>query len=156
MVKENNFWTRFFEKWQYLVRFYQIGSTLVSTPMLLGSTATHGLLGSNLPIQRGQRLRSRNYSRSNLIKSDQISSFFKTSGPEITFFDQLWQFVRIWRNKKKCPCEECTTATSELGTKDKIWLFQKNRDFDLAYGANWSHMQLDITWLSQLIKITQK
>ena len=58
------------------------------------------------------------------------------------------------KNKKR-PCEECTTATSELGEKEKIRLFQKSLVFDLKYGANWSHIQLDITWLSHLIQMTQ-
>ena len=43
-----------------------------------------------------------------------------------------------------------------LEKNDKRWLCPKSRVFDSTYGANWSHIQLDITWLSHLIKMTQK
>ena len=79
---------------------------------------------------------------SNLTKSDQTSSFFKKSGPKIISYDQLWHFLRIWRNKNKnVPARNGRQRTPDLGKKEKIWLFQKSRVFDATWQieatSNW-------------------
>ena len=67
----------------------------------------------------------------------------------------LWGTRTRKKKKRNAPARNAAQRTPDLGQKDKIGLFQKSRDFDLTYGANWSHIQLDITWLSHLIKMTQ-
>ena len=57
---------------------------------------------------------------SNLIKSDQISSFFKKSGPEITFFENIWPFWARLQKRKKRPCEATATTEPILGWRKTI------------------------------------
>ena len=95
---------------------------------------------------------------SNLTKYHHFSKHLVHKLFLLTIYDDLWQFLRIWRktNKKTSLRGVVHSHVRVVEQKDKIWLFQKSRDFDLTYGANWSHIQLDITWLSHFIKMTQK
>ena len=52
-----------------------------------------------------------------MIKSDQISSFFKKSGPEITFLTIYDHFDNYDVKKKKRPCEECPCGPGHV----RVW-----------------------------------
>ena len=77
-----------------------------------------------------------------LIKSHDFSKHLVQKSLLFTKYDIFWEYDV--KKQQKMSLRGMVDNGPQILGKVKIWLFRKSRDFDLTYGANWSHIQLDI------------